>query len=83
MVTGTCLTLQASRNIALEAHILRASSFDGMTCMLFQKVAPDRGASRELGGREADGSLDKQLSFKCDVTSSHSSAALKVCWPPL
>ncbi|XP_023685247.2 adhesion G protein-coupled receptor A3-like isoform X1 [Paramormyrops kingsleyae] len=68
---------QASRNIALEAHILRASSFDGMTCMLFQKVAPDRGAPRELGGREADGSLDKQLSFKCDVTSTHSSAALK------
>ncbi|XP_048852042.1 LOW QUALITY PROTEIN: adhesion G protein-coupled receptor A3-like [Brienomyrus brachyistius] len=68
---------QASRNIALEAHILRASSFDGMTCMLFQKVAPDRGASPELGGREADGILDRQLSFKCDVTSTNSSAALK------
>ncbi|XP_042560529.1 adhesion G protein-coupled receptor A3-like [Clupea harengus] len=50
-----------SHNIALEAHVLKASGFNGMTCTLFQKATPDR----------------TQLSFKCNVTSTLSTLALK------
>ncbi|XP_029114813.1 adhesion G protein-coupled receptor A3-like isoform X2 [Scleropages formosus] len=66
-----------SHNIALEAHTIKASSFNGMTCTLFQKVTVDRGAPRELSGRSSDVNLDRQLSFKCNVSSTLSSVALK------
>ncbi|XP_064199534.1 adhesion G protein-coupled receptor A3 [Anguilla rostrata] len=66
-----------SPNIALEAHTIKASSFNGMTCTLFQKLTPERSGIRELSGRDPDMNLDKQLSFKCNVTSTLSSLALK------
>ncbi|KAJ8262073.1 hypothetical protein GJAV_G00161870 [Gymnothorax javanicus] len=66
-----------SPNIALEAHTIKASSFNGMTCTLFQKLTPERSGIRELAGRDSDINLDKQLSFKCNVTSTLSSLALK------
>ncbi|XP_074518003.1 adhesion G protein-coupled receptor A3 isoform X2 [Halichoeres trimaculatus] len=51
-----------SPNIALEAHAVRANDWNGMTCMLFQRPSPER----PLG-------LDRQLTFKCNATSSLSS----------
>ncbi|TRY58868.1 hypothetical protein DNTS_027460 [Danionella cerebrum] len=59
-----------SHNIALEAHALKASSFNGMTCTLFQKVSPER----SIIPHHAD---INQLSFKCNVTSNLSALALK------
>lgn len=49
-----------------------------MTCTLFQKLTPERSGMRELAARDPDMNLDKQLSFKCNVTSTLSSLALKV-----
>ncbi|XP_048826754.1 adhesion G protein-coupled receptor A3 [Brienomyrus brachyistius] len=66
-----------SPNIALEAHAIKACAFNGMTCTLFQKLSPDRPPARELAGRDPDLGLDRQLSFKCNVTSNLSSLALK------
>ncbi|XP_040887300.1 adhesion G protein-coupled receptor A3 [Toxotes jaculatrix] len=51
-----------SPNIALEAHSVRASDWNGMTCMLFQRPSPERTPSQ-----------DRQLTFKCNTTSSFSS----------
>jgi hypothetical protein len=76
---------QNSHNIALEAHAIKASSFNGMTCTLFQKLMPERVGIRDLGPRiDLDGNPDRQLSFKCNITSTLSSLALKVStqeWP--
>uniref|UniRef100_A0A8C7HA44 Adhesion G protein-coupled receptor A3 n=1 Tax=Oncorhynchus kisutch TaxID=8019 RepID=A0A8C7HA44_ONCKI len=67
-----------SHNIALEAHAIKASSFNGMTCTLFQKLMPERVGIRDLGPRiDLDGNPDRQLSFKCNITSTLSSLALK------
>uniref|UniRef100_A0A3Q3LFB3 Adhesion G protein-coupled receptor A3 n=1 Tax=Mastacembelus armatus TaxID=205130 RepID=A0A3Q3LFB3_9TELE len=51
-----------SPNIALEAHAVRASDWNGMTCMLFQRPSPERTPGQ-----------DRQLTFKCNTTSSFSS----------
>ncbi|TDG99717.1 hypothetical protein EPR50_G00197810 [Perca flavescens] len=51
-----------SPNIALEAHIVRANDWNGMACMLFQRPSPERTAGQ-----------DRQLTFKCNTTSSFSS----------
>ncbi|XP_041841733.1 adhesion G protein-coupled receptor A3 [Melanotaenia boesemani] len=48
-----------SPNIALEAHVVRASDWNGMTCMLFQRPSPERTPGQ-----------DRQLTFKCNTTSS-------------
>uniref|UniRef100_A0A4W5QW86 Adhesion G protein-coupled receptor A3 n=1 Tax=Hucho hucho TaxID=62062 RepID=A0A4W5QW86_9TELE len=67
-----------SHNIALEAHAIKASSFNGMTCTLFQKLMPERVGIRDLGPRiDLDGNPDRQLSFKCNITSTLSGLALK------
>ncbi|XP_001368138.1 adhesion G protein-coupled receptor A3 [Monodelphis domestica] len=67
-----------SPNIALEAYVIKASSFTGMTCTVFQKVATsDRTGLTDYGRRDPDGNLDKQLSFKCNVSNTFSSLALK------
>lgn len=50
-----------SPNIALDAHSIRASDWNGMTCMLFQRP----------------GGQDRQLTFKCNTTSSFSSILYK------
>ncbi|XP_034861107.1 adhesion G protein-coupled receptor A3 isoform X3 [Mirounga leonina] len=67
-----------SPNIALEAYVIKAVGFTGMTCTVFQKVAAaDRTGLSEYGRRDLDGNLDKQLSFKCNVSNTFSSLALK------
>ncbi|XP_067117851.1 LOW QUALITY PROTEIN: adhesion G protein-coupled receptor A3 [Osmerus mordax] len=67
-----------SHNIALEAHAIKASSFNGMTCTVFQRPTPERTALRDLGPRiDLDPGSDRQLSFKCNVTSTLSSLVLK------
>ncbi|XP_054457317.1 adhesion G protein-coupled receptor A3 [Anoplopoma fimbria] len=48
-----------SPNIALEAHVIRANDWNGMTCMLFQRPSPERTPGQ-----------DRQLAFKCNTTSS-------------
>lgn len=66
----------------MEAHVIKASSFNGMTCTLFQKVAPERTMIPHLVNLNPDINLDRQLSFKCNVTSNLSALALKVCCFP-
>lgn len=72
---------QYSPNIALEAYVIKAAGFTGMTCTVFQKVATsDRAGLSDYGRRDPDGNLDKQLSFKCNVSNTLSSLALKVVY---
>ncbi|XP_036452393.1 adhesion G protein-coupled receptor A3-like [Colossoma macropomum] len=66
-----------SHNIAVEAHVIKASSFNGMTCTLFQRMAPERTMIPHLGSLNPDFNMDRQLSFKCNVTSNLSALALK------
>ncbi|XP_060102207.1 adhesion G protein-coupled receptor A3 isoform X1 [Heteronotia binoei] len=67
-----------SPNIAVEAYVIKGSSFTGMTCTVFQKVAAtDRTGLPDYGRRDVDGNLDKQLGFKCNVSNTLSSLALK------
>ncbi|XP_044273869.1 adhesion G protein-coupled receptor A3 isoform X3 [Varanus komodoensis] len=67
-----------SPNIAMEAYVIKGSGFTGMTCTVFQKVAAtDRTGLPDYGRRDLDGSLDKQLGFKCNVSNTLSSLALK------
>uniref|UniRef100_A0A8C5I7D4 Adhesion G protein-coupled receptor A3 n=1 Tax=Gouania willdenowi TaxID=441366 RepID=A0A8C5I7D4_GOUWI len=55
-----------SPNIALEAHAVKANDWNGMTCMLFQRPTPERTPGH-----------DRQLTFKCNTTSSFSSILQK------
>ncbi|XP_057711149.1 adhesion G protein-coupled receptor A3 [Corythoichthys intestinalis] len=55
-----------SPNIALEAHLVKASDWNGTTCMLFQRPSPERTPGQ-----------DRQLTFKCNTTGSFSSVLLK------
>ncbi|XP_003221400.2 adhesion G protein-coupled receptor A3 isoform X1 [Anolis carolinensis] len=67
-----------SPNIAVEAYVIKSSGFTGMTCTVFQKVAAtDRIGLPDYGRRDLDGGLDKQLGFKCNVSNTLSSLALK------
>lgn len=55
-----------SLNIAMEAHAVRLNEWNGMTCMLFQRPSPERTPGQ-----------DRQLTFKCNTTSSFSSILYK------
>ncbi|KAM6908857.1 adhesion G protein-coupled receptor A3 [Xenentodon cancila] len=55
-----------SPNIALEAHTIKANDWNGMNCMLFQRPSPERTPGQ-----------DRQLTFKCDTTSSFTSIFYK------
>ncbi|CAL1591180.1 unnamed protein product [Knipowitschia caucasica] len=55
-----------SPNIAMEAHTVRRKEWNGMTCMLFQRPSPERTPGQ-----------DRQLTFKCNTTSSFSSILYK------
>ncbi|XP_016346149.1 adhesion G protein-coupled receptor A3-like [Sinocyclocheilus anshuiensis] len=66
-----------SHNIALEAHAIKASSFNGMTCTLFQKLSPERTPVAHFSPRDPDINPERQLSFKCNVTSNLSALALR------
>ncbi|XP_068163947.1 adhesion G protein-coupled receptor A3 [Antennarius striatus] len=48
-----------SPNVALEAHAVRAGDWNGMTCVLFLRPSPERTPRQ-----------DRQLTFKCNTTSS-------------
>lgn len=56
--TSSSWPSQTSPNIALEAHAVRASDWNGMTCMLFQRLSPERTHGQE-----------RHLTFKCNTTS--------------
>ncbi|EDL99907.1 G protein-coupled receptor 125 (predicted), isoform CRA_b [Rattus norvegicus] len=78
LASGAHVYSTYSPNIALEAYVIKAAGFTGMTCSVFQKVAAsDRTGLSDYGRRDPDGNLDKQLSFKCNVSSTFSSLALK------
>ncbi|XP_057402652.1 adhesion G protein-coupled receptor A3 isoform X6 [Balaenoptera acutorostrata] len=78
LATGAHVYSTYSPNIALEAYVIKAAGFTGMTCTVFQKVAAtDRTGFSDYGRRDPDGNLDKQLSFKCNVSNTFSSLALK------
>ncbi|KAG8591565.1 hypothetical protein GDO81_000219 [Engystomops pustulosus] len=67
-----------SPNIALEAYVIKSTLFTGMTCTVFQKLAAsDRISLADFGRRDPDGNLDKQLSFKCNMSSTFNVVALK------
>ncbi|XP_038267044.1 adhesion G protein-coupled receptor A1 [Dermochelys coriacea] len=57
-----------SLNIALEAFMIKPSSFIGMTCTAFQKISEnsDRSLIHEVGSLEADYHPDQHLNFKCN-----------------
>ncbi|KAM9335777.1 adhesion G protein-coupled receptor A3 [Symphorus nematophorus] len=61
LATGQAFSL-TSPNIALEVHAVRANDWNGMTCMLFQRPSSERTPGQ-----------DRQLTFKCNTTSSFSS----------
>ncbi|XP_077877261.1 adhesion G protein-coupled receptor A3 isoform X2 [Ictidomys tridecemlineatus] len=78
LASGAHVYSTYSPNIALEAYVIKAAGFTGMTCTVFQKVAAsDRTGLSDYGRRDPDGNLDKQLSFKCNVSNTFSSLALK------
>ncbi|XP_078534531.1 adhesion G protein-coupled receptor A3 isoform X1 [Lissotriton helveticus] len=66
-----------SPNIALEAYAIKATGFPGMTCTVFQKVMNSDRTGLDFARRDPDGNLDKQLSFKCNISNTLSSLALK------
>ncbi|XP_007953019.1 adhesion G protein-coupled receptor A3 [Orycteropus afer afer] len=78
LANGAHVYSTSSPSIALEAYIIKPAAFTGMTCTVFQKVATsDRIGLSDYGRRDPDGNLDKQLSFKCNVSNTFSSLALK------
>ncbi|XP_072883623.1 adhesion G protein-coupled receptor A3 isoform X3 [Hemitrygon akajei] len=68
---------KVSTNIALEAFKIKPSSFTGMTCTAFQKVASSlqtssrRGAGQQVW--EAESRRDQHLNFKCNTGNLSSS----------
>lgn len=60
---------QVSRNIALEAFIIKPSSFTGMTCTAYQKISAnsDKSVTPDLGRWEANHNPDLYLNFKCNT----------------
>lgn len=62
---------QVSRNIALEAFMIKPSSFTGMTCTAYQKISAnsDKSVTPDLGRWEANHNSDLYLNFKCNTGS--------------
>lgn len=60
---------QVSRNIALEAFMIKPSSFTGMTCTAYQKTSAssDKPVTPDLGRWEANHNPDLYLNFKCNT----------------
>lgn len=70
MVFWQCLILkciQVSRNIVMEAHLIRTTHFIGITCTVFQHHEVSQGLS-ELA-------QDGQLNFRCS-TGSHNTSLI-------
>ncbi|XP_067893643.1 adhesion G protein-coupled receptor A3 [Heterodontus francisci] len=81
LASGAQVYSTYSPNIAMEASVVKANSFTGMTCTVFQKVAmADRTGLADFGRRDPDGNLDKQFSFKCspgNISNTLSSFVIK------
>ncbi|XP_030807026.1 adhesion G protein-coupled receptor A3-like isoform X2 [Camarhynchus parvulus] len=60
---------KVSRNIALEAFMIKPSSFTGMTCTAYQKTSAnsDKSVTPDLGRWEANHNPDLYLNFKCNT----------------
>uniref|UniRef100_A0A803VUC0 Adhesion G protein-coupled receptor A1 n=1 Tax=Ficedula albicollis TaxID=59894 RepID=A0A803VUC0_FICAL len=60
---------KVSRNIALEAFMIKPSSFTGMTCTAYQKISAnsDKSATPDVGRWEANHNPDLYLNFKCNT----------------
>ncbi|NXM82299.1 AGRA3 protein, partial [Oenanthe oenanthe] len=60
---------KVSRNIALEAFMIKPSSFTGMTCTAYQQISAksDKSATPDLGRWEANHNPDLYLNFKCNT----------------
>ncbi|KAJ7405809.1 G-protein coupled receptor 124 [Pitangus sulphuratus] len=75
---------KVSRNIALEAFMIKPSSFTGMTCTAFQKISAnsDKAAMPELGRWEANHHPDLYLNFKCNTGNLNGSLVNSStrCW---
>lgn len=70
MVFWQCVILkciQVSRNIVMEAHLIRTTHFIGITCTVFQHHEVSQGLS-ELA-------QDEQLNFRCS-TGSHNTSLI-------
>uniref|UniRef100_A0A493T3R9 Adhesion G protein-coupled receptor A1 n=1 Tax=Anas platyrhynchos platyrhynchos TaxID=8840 RepID=A0A493T3R9_ANAPP len=65
---------KVSHNIALEAFMIKPSSFIGMTCTAFQKISANSDKLvHDLGSWEADPHSDQHLNFKCNTGNLNSS----------
>ncbi|KAH1167203.1 hypothetical protein KIL84_002686, partial [Mauremys mutica] len=68
LTSHTQVISKISLNIALEAFMIKPSSFIGMTCTAFQKISQnsDRSLIHDVGSWEADYHPDQHLNFKCN-----------------
>lgn len=74
LATYLHLSWQVSHNIALEAFMIKPSSFIGMTCTAFQKISANSDKLvHDLGSWEADPHSDQHLNFKCNTGNLNSS----------
>ncbi|XP_014379268.2 adhesion G protein-coupled receptor A3-like [Alligator sinensis] len=69
LTSNTQVISKVSLNIALEAFMIKPSSFIGMTCTAFQKISAnsDRSLIRDVGSWEAVYHPDQYLNFKCNT----------------
>ncbi|RMC11517.1 hypothetical protein DUI87_11636 [Hirundo rustica rustica] len=69
LTSKTQVISKVSRNIALEAFMIKPSSFTGMTCTAYQKISEnlDKSVSPDLGRWEANHNPDLYLNFKCNT----------------
>lgn len=81
LASGAQVYSTYSPNIAMEASVVKANGFTGLTCTVFQKVTmADRSGLADFGRRDPDGNLDKQFSFKCspgNISNTLSSFVIK------
>ncbi|XP_042647235.1 adhesion G protein-coupled receptor A2 isoform X2 [Tyto alba] len=68
---------KVSHNIALEAFMIKPSSFTGMTCTAFQKISAnsDKSVVHDLGSWGANHHPDQHLNFKCNTGNLNGSLA--------
>nr|XP_026655416.1 adhesion G protein-coupled receptor A1 isoform X1 [Zonotrichia albicollis] len=69
LTSKTQVISKVSRNIALEAFMIKPSSFTGMTCTAYQKTSAnsDKSVTPDLGRWEANHNPDLYLNFKCNT----------------
>ncbi|KAL2302931.1 hypothetical protein Nmel_010384, partial [Mimus melanotis] len=69
LTSKTQVISKVSCNIALEAFMIKPSSFTGMTCTAYQKISAnsDKSGTPDLGRWEANHNPDLYLNFKCNT----------------